>query len=860
MTLVQVLQKLRDDLMNWGITNFEAVNEGYNSLNSRLESLQGNSSTSMADLEKRVSTNEDNIEQIQDQIEYIDGTDDSALFIIDKNNNVVAYFDANGLHTTTVDAKGDILTEGNATIDGSLEVITDMSVSGNASIYGEVEIGSDLAVEGVLSVSEGIAQDGEAFYIIDQASNVIAYFNENGFFTTNIDVKDSIVAGGDLTIGGNSAISGSETVGEDLTVTNETTTKNLTVSAIANIQEGNIYNDLSVGGQIAAVGNISTDSDLTAEGDVRVKNFESTDSEKFFIIDSANNVVAYIDESGIHTTNLSTSLDLIVNGNATISGATGLTVANTTTTKDLNVTDTATVSENLNTKNLSVSGIANIQDLNIYNDLSVTGQIVAEGNITTNSDLEALGVFKSANLDATDSNAFFIIDAKENVVAYIDQAGIHTTNLFAKLSLEVTEGATINGDAGLTVSKTVKTNDLTVDNNATIAQELTTKNLNVIGIANIQDANIYNDLSVNGQAVVAGNISTESDVIAAGDIKAKNFSSVDSSSFYIIDSANNVIAYFNTNGLYTVDITTKGIRYDSSTDTYYTDTTNNSKNYSVNTTLVELLNNIINHNNRLKVIEARLEVVSNVMDFIGAFNTYNDLLAYASPDPGDVAVVIDTQKEFVYSNGSWVEFGYSTETAAAISNLQEVTGHTGPLEDGELDHCTRLTNLENNLAAEIDDRTNAIRAINYIGDYENSSSITSPSIGDIAVIGGYLKRYDGTAWQDFNGLSQKLYYINGEASDKVYFVDASNNAICYIDESGLHTTNIYGTTDLTIGGQTYLTGDVTMGNNLIVTNNMTSASVITTDITTTNLITNTVSNNIESIMYFDIEGTVSIEI
>jgi hypothetical protein len=55
MTLVQILQKLRDDLMAWGVTNFEAVNQNFNNINSRINTLQNsnnNASTDISDLKE----------------------------------------------------------------------------------------------------------------------------------------------------------------------------------------------------------------------------------------------------------------------------------------------------------------------------------------------------------------------------------------------------------------------------------------------------------------------------------------------------------------------------------------------------------------------------------------------------------------------------------------------------------------------------------------------------------------------------------------------------------------------------------------------------------------------------------------
>ena len=67
--------------------------------------------------------------------------------------------------------------------------------------------------------------------------------------------------------------------------------------------------------------------------------------------------------------------------------------------------------------------------------------------------------------------------------------------------------------------------------------------------------------------------------------------------------------------------------------------------------------------------------ISNIMNFRGAVI---DTDSVVDPQPGDVVVIIDTGKEFVYdiypneageSVGRWIEFGNSTATSGAIANL-----------------------------------------------------------------------------------------------------------------------------------------------------------------------------------------------
>lgn len=73
---------------------------------------------------------------------------------------------------------------------------------------------------------------------------------------------------------------------------------------------------------------------------------------------------------------------------------------------------------------------------------------------------------------------------------------------------------------------------------------------------------------------------------------------------------------------------------------------------------------------RLDAVEDKLATVSNVMDFRGAVTAKPEVDGYQN---GDVIVVTegdDAGKEFVLSNGEWVEFGSTSAADNAIAELQ----------------------------------------------------------------------------------------------------------------------------------------------------------------------------------------------
>lgn len=67
-------------------------------------------------------------------------------------------------------------------------------------------------------------------------------------------------------------------------------------------------------------------------------------------------------------------------------------------------------------------------------------------------------------------------------------------------------------------------------------------------------------------------------------------------------------------------------------------------------------------------LEKKIGNLSNIMNFRGAVNSVDDI---TDPTEGDVVAVIGTGKEYVYSNGSWVELGDTSTERKDITDLQE---------------------------------------------------------------------------------------------------------------------------------------------------------------------------------------------
>jgi hypothetical protein len=113
------------------------------------------------------------------------------------------------------------------------------------------------------------------------------------------------------------------------------------------------------------------------------------------------------------------------------------------------------------------------------------------------------------------------------------------------------------------------------------------------------------------------------------------------------------------------------------------------------------------HDDRLKVIEKQIHALGNIMQFAGAVNIIPaDTSSYQD---GDVIVEISSGKEYVLSNGIWVELGDTSAELEAIQRLQAIVGDPGTIEKT---HEARLDLLETNLAEESDAREEADKAIN----------------------------------------------------------------------------------------------------------------------------------------------------
>jgi hypothetical protein len=151
---------------------------------------------------------------------------------------------------------------------------------------------------------------------------------------------------------------------------------------------------------------------------------------------------------------------------------------------------------------------------------------------------------------------------------------------------------------------------------------------------------------------------------------------------------------------------------------------------------------------RIRVDEAedKIDAITNVMDFVGAFETKPDVANY---NDGDVIVITsgeDAGKEFVLCDGNWVELGDTSAEQAAISQLQssveEINSEISIVkEDIKTNYVTNTKLTEELNKFEFDVNIDC-------GTQEDLNKIENPQEGDIFLVEG---ESGGGSYPDFDG-------------------------------------------------------------------------------------------------------------
>lgn len=244
----------------------ERVREYINSLTSYVKTAVAAITGDIDNIKKKNSDQDVNISSLQTKVKNFDGEDSSQLFIIDNFDNVIAYIDATGIHST------DFITKNNVKLSDLPSNITVLS----GQIDSLEEKTQDIEektqdIEGKIKNIDGT--DNDKFFIVDNENNVIAYFDEDGMHVTNVLVGATVRDG----------------------------QKPQDVYNLYEQLRKIDINDAALQEQITSITNVFNPSD-----------------KKCYFIDDNNNVIAYIDEQGIHSVNFIIGETYDSNGNILI--------------------------------------------------------------------------------------------------------------------------------------------------------------------------------------------------------------------------------------------------------------------------------------------------------------------------------------------------------------------------------------------------------------------------------------------------------------------------------------------------------------------------------------------------------------
>ncbi|MDX9789938.1 MAG: hypothetical protein RBT61_03850, partial [Candidatus Kapabacteria bacterium] len=331
----------------------------------------------------------------------------------------------------------------------------------------------------------------------------------------DLNVLNNANIGNDLLVGGNSEVVGSALVGADLEV----------------MGNGLVNLDFAVLGNILGGSNVEIVGDLDVWGHTTVTNFTSL--------------------------GLSTLEGLQVNNNANfdgavnVNGATTLTTLNTSGLASLNsavVSGTLDVTGNTTLTTLTTSGLATLNDADVVNnatiggDLTVTGVATMDGNANFNGSNVNLANTTLLQMDGNAGNAGELLVSNglagapswTNSIPQLTVTGTLTTN-----DLQVDNNAIINNDLDvlgngffqndLDVSANLFAQDAVIGNDILVANDVMVgNNLDVVADAAIfGNAEVFGDLDVIGNIEAIGdvtgeNLNANTDVVAGNDVVALN--------------------------------------------------------------------------------------------------------------------------------------------------------------------------------------------------------------------------------------------------------------------------------------------------------------------------------------------------
>lgn len=788
-----------------------------------LSQAESNISTLQTDLTEAQSQ----IKTIKDSLVNIDASERDTLYILDgmgatpEECNVIAYIDNYGIHAVNflTDNTVDYITLVNSVADNTQAILDLESKHDDAASELWTTINENKGRLDNIDKYFRYDQYTKQFFLIDDAENVIFYVDDTGVHTVNIYVKDA-----------------RDYLSLDAAVKNAE-------NNIGKLQD----EDVALDGRLDKEETLSAEHELKINALQKKTEYQNVDHDKtLFIVDKNDKVIGYFDESGLHAVNIlsggstqhPTIYDLNIELAALHKADSDLNKAIEDEAAAREAAD-ADLARDISTNEQDIAAIKAVFNHSEFNDTFYF--VDANKNVVAYVDkngVHAVNVWfgSSTGSDAhgpirdlistvealllADTNINNVLTNHEGRVNELEvwrpeaeKADVNLGNQITKVANDLSNEASKRDADDKAINQRIDTTNTNLDNEikrakaaeedlqAQVSENQTNANIALNNLNKV--TNFYptkpstpanGDLSLEGTTLVIYDEITkkwENFIGLSRQLKEKTqyFDGSKDDKFYITDNVGNVVAYFDKDGFHAINMWVG-----STTGTDHTETVYDvySQIRDLNTGLTAEVKRSTaedeEHNSRISDIERRLTNVSNVMDFVGVYQTVQERDA-ANPNPnnGDVCVVKDIEgagydKEYVYvkkdgSPGAWQEFGDVSAEMARLTALENIVGD--PATNAAGTHEKRLDNLDATLEQEIIDRTAGDSAINQtLTDMQNNFSWADDN----------TKLYitDGTANQ--NVLA--IFYDGGLMIHDVVVRDNSKkeknlrNSACYLSSNG----------------------------------------------------------------------------
>lgn len=316
----------------------------------------------LSNIAAHVNDLQDSVESILTKLAYFDGAADDAFFIIDNNKNVIAYIDGSGVHSTNFFTTE---TDFNSLV-ARINAIETTDLGAINQAIKRLQETDDALGDSIETLTSRLSYfNGDAddtFYIIDKNTNVIACVKEGGVYSVDFHPKDG------------------------------RSVKELDSALKTHQNEFNNYKSQQSSLDNQQNNSISALNDSVEALTNKLSYFNGDADDAFYIIDKNQNVIAYIKEGGVY------SVDFIPNEGRTH--------------KELD-----------DAFDIHVEQYGKDKEAQAETDKQQSDSISA-----LSDSVEKLSAYFNADADDT----FYIIDKNKNVIAYIRDGGVYSTNFTLK--------------------------------------------------------------------------------------------------------------------------------------------------------------------------------------------------------------------------------------------------------------------------------------------------------------------------------------------------------------------------------------------------------------------------------------------